>query len=104
MHLQGCNLAPIGAHVPRLCVQPLSVPLSVSAAPPVVALGEATSNSISVRHHVATWLPGLDFDYLSYQNHPMLNVDAAMRLQRDHGTWKVWTWHGKDFLSAQALG
>ena len=82
----------------------MRVSLYISAAPPVVCQGEATIASISVRHHVATWLPALDFDYLSYQHHPLMDVDAAMRHYSDHRTWKVWTWHAKDYLSAQAFG
>ena len=78
----------------RLCVQSLSMPLSPSAAP-VDAQGPATMPSgppLSVCNHVTAVLPAADYDY-------------AMRLQRKHRIWKLWT--GSDameFLSAQAYG
>ena len=71
MPLQGGR----GVDILRFCVQLLSVPLSHAAAS-LIAQGLDSSQPSSVRHHVALVLPALD-------------IDAAVRLQRDHRIWKV---------------
>ena len=75
---------------PRLCAQPLSAPSLLGAAS-LVAQGLDSSQPSSVRYHMALMLSALD-------------VDGAMRLMQDAGTWKVWMWSAMKFVSAKAFG
>ena len=64
------------------------------SAGPVIAQREATIHS-SQPHSVRTYL-----------NVVRSALVVGVRLQRDHRTWKVWTWSSpaKEFLSAQEFG
>ena len=73
-------------------MQPLSFFFSSAASG--IAQGEDTNNS-SQPHSVRPYL-----------NVVRSALDVGVRLQRDHRTWKVWTWSSpaKEFLSAQEFG